>query len=168
TLSIVGRAPTPAVRRLGEEQGVEVTGRVEDVRPHIAAGQVYVVPLRIGGGTRLKIFEAMGMARAIVSTTVGAEGLPVTPGTDILIADDPAAFADAVVRLVRDGDQRQGLETAARTLVVDRYDWSVVAQDFEDALARVCRPPLKPGADDGQRSQQQAEQEDASRLVGSI
>ena len=146
TLSIIGRAPTPAVRRLAEEHGVEVTGRVDDVRPHIAAGSVYIVPLRIGGGTRLKIFEAMGMAKAIVSTTVGAEGLPVTSGKDIAIADEPASFADAVVRLIRNDEARRRLETAARTLVVERYDWSAVAQDFEDALARVCHSQQEPVA----------------------
>jgi glycosyltransferase involved in cell wall biosynthesis len=73
TLSVIGRQPTPAVQRLGEQPGVDVTGRVEDVRPHVADGTVYIVPLRIGGGTRLKIFEAMSMAKAVVSTTVGAE-----------------------------------------------------------------------------------------------
>ena len=138
TLSIIGRSPTPAVRRLAEEAGVEVTGRVDDVRPHVAQGSVYVVPLRIGGGTRLKIFEAMAMAKAVVSTTIGAEGLPVTDGRDILIADDPAAFADAVVRLIRNKTERQALEAAARRLVVERYDWSAVAEDFEEALSRVC------------------------------
>lgn len=138
TLSIIGRSPTPAVRRLAEEAGVEVTGRVDDVRPHVAQGSVYVVPLRIGGGTRLKIFEAMAMAKAVVSTTIGAEGLPVTNGRDILIADDPAAFADAVVRLIRNKTERQALEAAARRLVVERYDWSAVAGDFEEALSRVC------------------------------
>ncbi len=106
TLSIIGRAPTPAVRRLAEEAGVDVTGRVDDVRPHIAAGAVYVVPLRVGGGTRLKIFEAMGMGKAVVSTTIGAEGLPVSHGRDIMIADEPAAFADAVVRLIRQPAER--------------------------------------------------------------
>ena len=95
TLSIIGRAPTPAVRKLADIAGVEVTGRVDDVRPHIARGAVYVVPLRIGGGTRLKIFEAMAMGKAVVSTTVGAEGLPVTPGRDLVIADEPARFAHA-------------------------------------------------------------------------
>lgn len=135
TLSIVGRAPTPAVQRLAREAGIEVTGRVDDVRRHIAAADVYVVPLRIGGGTRLKIFEAMSMARAVVSTTVGAEGLPVTPGRDILTADEPAVFAEAVVRLVRDREARTRIETAARHLVVEKYDWSAVAQDFENALA---------------------------------
>ena len=146
TLSIIGRSPTPAVRRLAEEPGVEVTGSVADVRPHIAAGSLYVVPLRIGGGTRLKIFEAMGMAKAIVSTTIGAEGLPVSNGRDIVLADDAPAFAGAVVELMRDGDKRRELEQAARRLVVERYDWSAVAQDFENALTtgdgHVFRQPV--------------------------
>jgi sugar transferase (PEP-CTERM/EpsH1 system associated) len=137
TLSIIGRSPTPAVRRLAEAGGVEVTGSVDDVRPHVAAGSVYIVPLRIGGGTRLKIFEAMGMGKAVVSTTIGAEGLPVTNGSDIVLADEPAAFAASVVGLMRDGDRRRRMEIAARRLVVERYDWSAVAQDFENALKSV-------------------------------
>jgi glycosyltransferase involved in cell wall biosynthesis len=139
TLSIIGRAPTPAVKRLADEAGIEVTGRVDDVRPHIAAGSVYVVPLRVGGGTRLKIFEAMSMAKAVVSTTVGAEGLPVTSGRNIVIADEPGDFARAVVELIRDADARRRLEQEARRLVVDHYDWSAVATDFEEALERLCR-----------------------------
>jgi glycosyltransferase involved in cell wall biosynthesis len=134
TLSIIGRAPTPAVKQLAEQAGIEVTGRVDDVRPHIAAGAVYVVPLRIGGGTRLKIFEAMAMGKAVVSTTVGAEGLPVTSGRDVVIADDPADFARAVVGLIRDAGTRRRIEAEARRVVVERYDWSAVAQDFEHAL----------------------------------
>ena len=141
TLSIVGRSPTPAVQRLAETAGVEVTGRVDDVRPHIAAGDVYIVPLRIGGGTRLKIFEAMAMSRAVVSTTVGAEGLPVTPGRDIVIADEPERFAKAVVHLIRDADARRRLETAARQLVAERYDWAAVARDFEKALETARNEP---------------------------
>lgn len=137
TLSIIGRAPTPAVKRLAEIAGVEVTGRVDDVRPHIARGAVYVVPLRIGGGTRLKIFEAMSMGKAVVSTTVGAEGLPVTSGRDVEIADEPSRFAHAVVRLMRDAAARRTIEAAARTLVVEQYDWSAVAVDFESALTSV-------------------------------
>src|SRR4051812_39467228 len=138
TLSIIGRAPTPSVRRLAGDPGIEVTGRVDDVRPHVAAGSVYVVPLRIGGGTRLKIFEAMSMGKAVVSTTVGAEGLPVTPGQNILIADEPARFAQAVVHMMRDGDARRRVEAEARRIVVERYDWSAVAQDFEAALEQVA------------------------------
>ena len=139
TLSIICRSPTPAVRRLAETQGVEVTGSVDDVRPHLAAGRVYVVPLRIGGGTRLKIFEAMGMAKAVVSTSIGAEGLPVSDGTDIVLADEPYSFAKAVVGLIRDAGHRSRMERAARRLVVERYDWSAVAQDFEDALQGLTR-----------------------------
>lgn len=139
TLSIIGRSPTPAVRRLASEHGVRVTGSVDDVRPHVAEGSVYVVPLRIGGGTRLKIFEAMAMGKAVVSTTIGAEGLPVTPEQHILIGDEPQQFAEAVVRLIRDEKMRRRLETEARKLVVERYDWSAVAHDFEAALERVCR-----------------------------
>lgn len=137
TLSIIGRSPTPAVRRLGELPGIEVTGRVDDVRPHVAAGAVYIVPLRIGGGTRLKIFEAMAMAKAVVSTTVGAEGLPVTNGRDVVIADEPERFAEHVVRLMRDDGARRTIEQEARRRVVERYDWSAVAQDFEEALERL-------------------------------
>lgn len=138
TLSIIGRAPTPAVKRLAAQNGIEVTGRVDDVRPHIAAGAVYVVPLRIGGGTRLKIFEAMAMAKAVVSTTVGAEGLPVISGQNVVIADEPAQFSQAVVELIRDPGMRRRIEAEARRVVVEKYDWSAVAQDFEHALQRAC------------------------------
>jgi sugar transferase (PEP-CTERM/EpsH1 system associated) len=134
TLTIVGRMPTPAVKRLAEERGVTVTGRVDDVRPYMRDAAVYIVPLRIGGGTRLKIFEAMAMGKAVVSTTIGAEGLPVTDGEHVLLADDPATFARAVVHLICDADDRRRIEQAARALVLARYDWSAVAGELEDAL----------------------------------
>jgi sugar transferase (PEP-CTERM/EpsH1 system associated) len=135
-LTIVGRTPTPAVKKLAEERGVTVTGRVDDVRPYMKDAVVYIVPLRIGGGTRLKIFEAMAMGKAVVSTTIGAEGLPVTDGEHVLLADEPGASANAVVQLMRDGERRQRIESAARALVVERYDWSAVAGELEDALIR--------------------------------
>jgi sugar transferase (PEP-CTERM/EpsH1 system associated) len=157
-LSIVGRAPTPAVRKLARDGGIRVTGRVDDVRPFIAAAAVYIVPLRIGGGTRLKVFEAMAMGKAVVSTRVGAEGLPVVNGEHLVIPDEPAprgsagttgtgacthaggarAFAQSVVQLLRDGERRRSLETAARTLVLERYDWSAVAGELEDALVQIA------------------------------
>lgn len=133
SLSIVGRAPTPAVRALASDS-IEVTGTVDDVRPYMEKAAVYVVPLRIGGGTRLKIFEAMSMGKAVVSTAVGAEGLPVVDGRDAIIADSPRAFADAVLGLLRDADKRRAIERTARSLVVERYDWSAVAGELEDAL----------------------------------
>jgi sugar transferase (PEP-CTERM/EpsH1 system associated) len=133
TLSIVGRRPTPAVARLAGPD-VEVTGAVDDVRPHVARAAVYVVPLRIGGGTRLKIFEAMAMGKAIVSTTIGAEGLPVSDGLHLLLADDPDAFARGVVRLLQNRTERARLGDAARHLVLERYDWSAVGAYLERAL----------------------------------
>jgi polysaccharide biosynthesis protein PslH len=139
TLSIVGRAPTPAVVRLGEQSGVTVTGRVDDVRPYIADAALYVVPIRIGGGTRLKIFEAMAMGKAVVSTVVGAEGLPVRNGEHLVLADRPQEFAAAVVRLMRNLDERRSLEAAAHKLVVERYDWSAVAGELERALTGFAR-----------------------------
>ena len=135
-LSIVGRAPTPAVRALAED-GITVTGTVDDVRPYVRDAAVYVVPLRIGGGTRLKIFEAMSMGKAVVSTTIGAEGLPIVDGEHAVIADGADAFADAVVALLGDSDRRTRIERSARALVVDRYDWSAVARELDDAL-RQC------------------------------
>jgi polysaccharide biosynthesis protein PslH len=135
-LTIVGRTPTPAVKKLADDRGVTVTGRVDDVRPYMEQAAVYIVPLRIGGGTRLKIFEAMAMGKAVVSTTIGAEGLPVTDGEHVLLADDAAAFARAVIDLVRNVERRRRIEAAARTLVVERYDWSAVAGELEDALIR--------------------------------
>jgi sugar transferase (PEP-CTERM/EpsH1 system associated) len=141
TFSIIGRAPTPAVRRLAEGQGIEVTGRVDDVRPHVARGGIYVVPLRIGGGTRLKIFEAMAMGCPVVSTTVGAEGLPVNDGQDVVLADGPERFAGAVVRLIRDAGARAALGQAARRSV-EAYAWPVVAADLDTALrAAATRKP---------------------------
>jgi sugar transferase (PEP-CTERM/EpsH1 system associated) len=136
TLSIVGRSPTPAVQNLAAEPGIRVTGRVDDVRPYMREAAAYIVPLRIGGGTRLKIFEAMAMGKAVVSTTVGAEGLPVTSGEHVVLADRPAAFAQAVVGLLRDVDRRRALEAGARALVVERYDWSAVAAELEEALVK--------------------------------
>jgi sugar transferase (PEP-CTERM/EpsH1 system associated) len=146
TLTIVGRAPTPAVKRLTADYGVTVTGRVDDVRPYMQDAAVFVVPLRIGGGTRLKIFEAMAMGKAVVSTTVGAEGLPVDNGEHLLVADEPHLFARAVVRLFRDVERRRALETAARKLVVERYDWSAVAGELDQALVRFASSQPSPAA----------------------
>jgi len=136
TLSIVGRAPTPAVKRLADGHGIEVTGRVDDVRPHIAAGAVYIVPLRIGGGTRLKILEALAMAAPIVSTTLGAEGIAVTHGRDILLADDADAFASSIDRLLREREFAVSLGRAGRVLVESRYDWRAAARALEALYLR--------------------------------
>lgn len=140
SLTVVGRNPSLQLRKEAGKAGVEVTGTVEDIRPHVARAAVYVVPLRIGGGTRLKIFEALAMGKAVVSTTIGAEGLPLTHGEHFLQADDPAAFARAVVLLLHDPALRRRLGVAGRRLVEERYSWSQVALEFE---AR-CKETLEP------------------------
>ncbi len=105
TLTIVGRNPYPSLVELSKrDKSIIVTGRVDDVRPYIERAAAYIVPIRIGGGTRLKIYEAMAMEKPVVSTTIGAEGLPVNDGQELLLADTPAAFAAAVVRLLTTPD----------------------------------------------------------------
>jgi glycosyltransferase involved in cell wall biosynthesis len=130
-LTVVGRNPYPSLLELAKrESGIEVTGRVPDVRPYIERAAAYVVPIRIGGGTRLKIYEAMAMGRPLVSTTIGAEGLPIEDGKDLLLADDPQAFADTVVKVLTDAElARRVGETGART-VRERFGWGKVSAQF--------------------------------------
>ena len=137
TICIAGRNPSSAIKALGKRRGAEVTGWIEDIRSSIREAAVYVVPLRVGGGTRLKIFEAMAMGKAIVSTPIGAEGLPVTNGENIVIQNDSREFAMAVVRLLRDPATRMRLGRAARKAVEDRYTWKAAASEFDSALRKV-------------------------------
>ena len=138
SLEVVGRNPSRKLQGLIEaEKSVRLTGWVEDIRPFLARGSACIVPLRIGGGTRLKIFEAMAMGKAVVSTTVGAEGLPVQNGENILLADTPNDFAASVVSLLRDSDQRRRLGAAARKLVHENYSWPKVAESFSRVLQDV-------------------------------
>lgn len=130
TLTIVGRNPSNKLIAAARAADVGVTGTVDDVRPYVAKAPVYVVPLRIGGGTRLKIFEALAMAKAIVSTRIGAEGLPLESGKHFMEVDDPQAFADTVIALLRDPARRRALGEAGRKLMVDRYAWQQVATEF--------------------------------------
>jgi glycosyltransferase involved in cell wall biosynthesis len=141
TLTVVGRNPSADLLKLGDSNNaIIVTGRVPDVRPYIESGAVYVVPLRIGGGTRLKIYEAMSMGKAVVSTTVGAEGLPLDPETEIILADTPTTFANAVVRLLQHPNVATQLGMNAAAKVRTQFGWANVARRFsdicEDALAR--------------------------------
>ncbi|HXM69182.1 MAG TPA: glycosyltransferase [Candidatus Acidoferrum sp.] len=139
SLRIVGRKPSADLQSLASRQeNVEVTGWVEDVRPFLARGAVCVVPLRIGSGTRLKIFEAMSMGKAVVSTTIGAEGLPVQPGDNIILADEPHIFAQSVASLLHDQARRVEIGRAARKLVTENYSWAKIAGDFAAILAQVA------------------------------
>jgi sugar transferase (PEP-CTERM/EpsH1 system associated) len=140
TITVAGRLPSPRLLAIAHaDEHIQVTGSVDDIRPYIAKASVYVVPLRIGGGTRLKIFEAMAMGKATVSTTIGAEGLPVTDGKEILIADSPEGFAHAVVSLLCQPEQRRQLGLSARRLVEQKYGWSIVSDLFDEVLRRVAR-----------------------------
>ena len=130
SLTIVGRRPSARLREAAAAAGVEVTGTVDDVRPFIADAEVYVVPLRVGGGTRLKIFEALAMGKAVVSTSIGAEGLPLVSGQQFIQADDPEAFATAVITLLKDPERRRALGSGGRRLVEERYSWPQVAREF--------------------------------------
>ncbi len=136
---IVGRDPHPRVREL-VSASVEVTGTVPSVVEHFREATVLVVPLRIGGGTRLKIYEGMALGKATVSTRLGAEGLDVRHGHDILLADDPRLFAKYVATLLRDETTRRAYESAA-TATAQKYDWSVVTEHLIAAMRRVIADP---------------------------
>ena len=129
-LTAVGRGPGRRIREKADDAGVTLTGRVPDVRPYVNESMLYIVPLRIGGGTRLKIFEALAMGKAVVSTTIGAEGLPLEDGKHFLRADGPRPFATAIVSLLRDEGRRRALGEAGQKLVREHFNWPAVAQQF--------------------------------------
>lgn len=133
---IIGGKPPPALQALAGAR-ITLTGFVEDLRPHLAGAAAIVVPLRLGGGTRLKIVEAMAMGKAIVSTSLGAEGIDAEPGRDIIIEDQPSAFADAVNRLLAEPGFAQRIGVAARTLAVERYSWAGAAKTLENFYERI-------------------------------
>ncbi|MGA3039235.1 MAG: glycosyltransferase [Bryobacteraceae bacterium] len=135
----VGRRPPRRIQALASGN-VVVTGAVDDIRPYLGKAAVCVVPLRSGSGTRIKIFEAMAMGKAVVSTTMGAEGLPVLHGENIVLADDPADFARQVVQLLRDPQRRTQLGRAARQLVEENYGWPAVAAHFDEIMQTVAAP----------------------------
>ncbi|MCB0215248.1 MAG: glycosyltransferase [Chloroflexi bacterium] len=135
-LAIVGRDPSPRVRALASAQaGVEVTGAVPDVRPWIARAGLVVVPLRVGGGTRLKVLEAMAMGKALVASTLAVEGLDLRPGLELAQADDATAMAEAILTLSRDPARRAALGTAARARAEADYRWSVLVPRIEALYA---------------------------------
>ncbi|MGA9567941.1 MAG: glycosyltransferase [Candidatus Korobacteraceae bacterium] len=136
TLAIVGRSPSSSMLALAQQDArIKVTGTVPDVRPWLWGASLSVVPLRIGGGTRLKIYEAMAAGTATVSTPVGAEGLDVSHPENIRLADTPDAFAEQCLNLLHDADQRELVASQALALVTSRFSWDVIAAEFEKLLA---------------------------------
>ena len=140
-LWVVGRRPSTKLRKIVDQiPGVTVTGRVEDIRPYMAKASVYVVPLLVGGGTRLKIFEAMAMGKPVVSTSIGAEGLPVISGKDIVLADSPGEFARQTINLLQSPAKREELGGSSRRLVERDYSWNAVGVRLSDLLKNLAQP----------------------------
>jgi glycosyltransferase involved in cell wall biosynthesis len=134
TLHLIGNGPAEARARYARYPGVTVLGRVPDIRPHLAEASCIVAPLRYGGGTRVKILDAWAMAKPVVATTLGAEGLDAEEGREILLRDDPAEFADAITSVLCDPVLRKRLARAGRALVESRYAWNVVGARLRTAL----------------------------------
>ncbi len=135
--SIVGGNPSTRVQRLAEREKVVVTGRVPEIKPYFSEATVFVVPLRIGSGTRLKILEALAMGKAVVSTTVGAEGLALRDGEEIFIADEPKLFAEAVTQLLTDSSLRRKIGENGRARVEQDYDWRNIGKKLLDVYEAV-------------------------------
>ncbi|MGD8279490.1 MAG: glycosyltransferase family 4 protein, partial [Gemmatimonadota bacterium] len=124
---VIGPDPPPAVRALERPgSGIRVTGRVPEIPAALSTASVVVVPLRLGGGTRLKILEALALGLPVVSTSIGAEGLDLEPGRDLVVADDPGVFAAEVIGLLRDPERGRRLGANGRETVSRRFDWSVI------------------------------------------
>ncbi len=138
TWLIVGKKPSAEVQRLAELPGVTVTGQVPDVRPYLASSAVAIAPLRIGSGTRLKILEALAMQKAVVSTSIGCEGLALIPGKHLLVEDQPEMLARAVVTLLQDVEKRQALGEAGRLLVEAQYSWEWCGTQLLAALEQIA------------------------------
>jgi glycosyltransferase involved in cell wall biosynthesis len=139
SLSVVGRDPPAAVRKLADDPGIEVTGTVADVRPYFQRATAVVAPVLSGGGTRLKLLEAWSARRAVVATTQAAAGLDFQPGRQALIEDRPDRFAEAALRVLREPELRERLADEGRRLVELRYDWRLLGERFEAVLSRVGR-----------------------------
>jgi len=132
---IVGRDPAPEIQALaGADPNIRVTGTVPDVRPYLWGATVSIVPIYIGGGTRLKIYESMAAKVPVVSTSVGAEGLAIDPPRNIRVADEPRAFADACLELLENEAERERIRTEAWQMVASRFSWEKIASDFAEAL----------------------------------
>lgn len=139
SLTVTGTAGTLESWSLPRHAGVQLVGRVPDVRPTIAGSWASVVPLRRGGGTRLKILEALAMGTPVVSTRKGAEGLDVTDGEDILLADDPRGYAAKAVQLLQSSELRRRLASAGKVLVREKYDWSRVGGELNHLVEVAAR-----------------------------
>ena len=136
---IVGRNPVPGVKTLDSLPGVRVTGRVEDVRPYYAEAKVTVVPFRYGGGTKLKVLEAMALGVPVVATSLGCQGIEVVPGKHLFKEENEEAFAQRVVNLLKDERLRHQMAKEARRLVEERYSWHAIVGDAIKRMERMVK-----------------------------
>jgi glycosyltransferase involved in cell wall biosynthesis len=141
---IVGGYPTKEVQQLAIPDHVDVTGFVEDVRPYLRAATAVVVPLQVGGGTRLKILEALAMGKVVVTTSIGTEGIKAIPGEEILVADHPGEFAKQIVRALNNPALRSQVGIAGRRLVEKRYSWEKIGECLEEVYQSACPIPVGP------------------------
>jgi glycosyltransferase involved in cell wall biosynthesis len=130
SFTLIGSSPPKKILDLGKTEKIEVMGFVDDVRPYLARAAAYIVPIRAGGGTRLKILDALASGKAVISTSTGCEGLKVTPGRNILIGDSPAEFAKQVIKVCTDGDLMKSLGEEGRKLVEEKYSWKMIGDDL--------------------------------------
>lgn len=145
-LLVVGKSPYESIKKLGEDENVVVTGYIEDTRKYIAMADVVICPMRIGGGIKNKILEAMSLGRAVVSTSIGAEGINVTSGENILIADTPAEFADSTIKMLNDSSFRERMIRNARELINEHYTWDECSKKYEE----LCEGILKVSSNFGE------------------
>lgn len=142
-LYIIGQAPPPEMRNLSQEKNIIVTGKVDDVRPYLKRGQIFICPVRLGGGFRGKILEAMAIGRPVVSTSLGAEGIPASDGENILIADKPEEFAKKTADLIKNQAQIEKIRRNARKLVEEKYAWEKGVEVLEKILEKMMnKKPL--------------------------
>jgi sugar transferase (PEP-CTERM/EpsH1 system associated) len=138
--TVVGASPPQQVLELAaNDKRVSVTGFVDDVRPYLSRAEIYLCPMRDGGGTRVKILDALAMGKAIVSTTMACEGIDVTPGKNVLFADSPREFVEQIQRLRNDATLRVNLGREARKFVVDHYSWPVIGQNLSAIYKRLTK-----------------------------
>lgn len=140
---IVGQAPPPEIQNLTRDESITVTGRVDDVTPYIRKGHIFICPVRLGGGFRGKILEAMAVGRPIVSTSLGAEGVPSQSGENIMIADTPEDFAASIEKLLEDRDLYERIRQAGRQLTEEKYAWAKGVEVLEDILEDMMKKPPK-------------------------
>jgi glycosyltransferase involved in cell wall biosynthesis len=144
TLTIVGKNPPPDFVRLAEDpnSGVIVTGFVEELDPYFAKSAIMVIPVRAGGGMRVRILEAFARGIPVITTSIGLEGIQARPGIDVLVSDDPVDFANSVLNLLRDKDLQEKLASNGRQLVEEKYDWQVALSDLDKIYERLAQSSL--------------------------